>query len=230
MPSYPECLLFQRLSAGRCSLGLDGRGRWVCAWENSDENRGELSRVSQTLAAPANGDLVRFASSCLPADLGGEAESENKRKTAPWLFYFNNAMLGSLVQKRAKGRGRGGGGEGRRRRVSRSRGKVFSWARCKQTVPGLSVHWRRSHRLRTPVALVRVEPMGAAVQWLKMSCWVDWVVIRMDQHGFVTRQVNGQLRLSQGHTAEADGMRWPCAARDVSLPKMRNDVECKSKR
>lgn len=66
MPSYPECLLLQRLSAGRCSLGVDGRERWVCAWENSDENRGELSRVSQTLAAPANGGLVRFASSCLP--------------------------------------------------------------------------------------------------------------------------------------------------------------------
>lgn len=52
--------------------------------------------MSQTLAAPANGGLVRFGSSCLPADLGGEAESENKRKTAPWLFYFNNAMLGGF--------------------------------------------------------------------------------------------------------------------------------------
>lgn len=144
--------------------------------------------------------------------------------------YFNNAMLGSLVQKRAKGCGRGGGGEGRRRRVSRSRGKVFSWAGCKQTVPGLSVYRRGSHRLRVPVALVRVEPMGAAVQWLEMSCWVDWVVIRMDQHGFVTRQVNEQLRLSQGHAAEADGMRWPCAARDVSLRKMRKDVGCKNKK
>lgn len=60
----------QRLSAGRCSLGLSRRGRWVCAWENSDENRGELSRVSQTLAPSANDGLVRFASSCLPALMG----------------------------------------------------------------------------------------------------------------------------------------------------------------
>lgn len=61
-----------------------------------------------------------------------------------------------------------------------------------------------------------VEPMGAAVQWLKMSCWMDWVVIRMDQHGLVTRRVNEQLRLSPGHAAATDGMRGPCAARDDS--------------
>lgn len=64
------CLLVQRLSAGCRSLGLNGRGLWVCAWENSDENRGELSRVSQTLAPPANGGLVRLASSCLPTLVG----------------------------------------------------------------------------------------------------------------------------------------------------------------
>lgn len=68
--------------------------------------------------------------------------------------------------------------------------------------------------------------MGAAVQRLETSCWVDWVVIRMDQHGFVTRQVNGRLRLGQGHAAETDGMRWPCAARDDSPHRMRKDVEC----
>lgn len=86
---------------------------------------------------------------------------------------------------------------------------------------GLSVYRRGSHRLRGPVALVTVEPMGAAVQRLELSCWVEWVVIRMDQHGFVTGQVNGRLRLGQGHAAETDGngMRWPCAARDDSLPR-----------
>lgn len=68
--------------------------------------------------------------------------------------------------------------------------------------------------------------MGAAGQRLEMSCWVDWVVIRMDQHGFVTRQGNERLRLDQGHAAETDGMRWPCAARDDSPHRMRKDVEC----
>lgn len=47
-----------------------GEGGRVCAWENSDENRGELSRVSQTLAPPANGGLVRLASSCRPTLVG----------------------------------------------------------------------------------------------------------------------------------------------------------------
>lgn len=110
--------------------------------------------------------------------------------------------------------------------LEKQSGSIFPWAGCKQTVAGLSVHRRGSHRLRGPVALVRIEPMGAAVQRLEMSCWVDWVVIRMDQHDFVTRQVNERLRLGQGQAAETDGMRWPCAARDDSPHRMRKDVEC----
>ena len=83
---------------------------------------------------------------------------------------------------------------------------MVSLARCKQRVPELWVYGRRSHRIRGPVALVTVELMGAAVQWLEMSCWMGWVVIRTDQHGFVTRQVNDLLKLSQARVAETDGM------------------------
>lgn len=145
----------------------------------------------------------------------------------------------ALLLRQGHARGAGGCTEARERLGPRRRGRrrmgdlekqresiFFSWAGCKQTVAGLSVYRRGSHRLRGPVALVRVEPMGAAVQRLEMSCWVDWVVIRMDQHGFVTRQVNERLRLGQGHAAETDGMRWPCAARDDSPHRMRKDVEC----
>lgn len=59
----------------------------------------------------------------LPAELGGEAQGENKRKTAPWLSYSNNAIareVGTGAQRAvaAEGAGAGGGGEaeeGRRR-------------------------------------------------------------------------------------------------------------------
>lgn len=110
MPSYPECLLLQRLCAGRCSLVLDGRGRRVCAWENSDENRGELSRVSQTLAAPANGGLVRFASSCLPT-LVGRPKVRTKERQLRGSSTSTMPCSGGLVQKRANSCGRGGRGE-----------------------------------------------------------------------------------------------------------------------
>lgn len=153
---------------------------------------------------------------------GGRKREQKKDSSVALLLQRGHAReIGTEARERLWPRRRrrrrrrgGGGGWG----ISRSRGKVLSWAGCKQTVAGLSAHRRGSHRLRGPVALVTVEPMGAAVQRLEMSCWVDWVVIRMDQHGFVTRQVNERLRLGQGHAAETDGMRWPCAARDDSLP------------
>lgn len=139
MPSYPECLLLQRLSAGRCSLGLNGRGRWVCAWENSDENRGELSRVSQTLALPANGGLVRFASSCLPT-LVGRPKARTKERQLRGSSTSTRPCSGGrgvVVQKRAKGCGRGGGGGGGWG-ISRSRVKVIFLGRV-QTNGGWTI-------------------------------------------------------------------------------------------
>lgn len=201
------CLLVQRLSAGCRSLGWNERGRWVCAWENSDENRGELSRVSQTLAPPTNGGLVRLSSSCLPASVG---RLKVRTKERQLLGYSTSTMpcSGVVGQWRAKSYDRGGGGGGGREaaRASRSRGEVVSLARCKQTGPELSAYGRGSHRLRGRVALVTVELMGAAVQWLKMNCWMDWVVIQMDQHGLVARQVNERLRLNQARASETDGL------------------------
>lgn len=65
----------------------------------------------------------------LPAELGGEAQGENKRKTAPWLSYSNNAIareVGTGAQRAvaAEGVGGGGGGGGEAEGVSRSRGRT----------------------------------------------------------------------------------------------------------